>query len=71
MCRPVRLAFVFKGIRFVEEFRRGYSEGRKDLSFSDWTDQEPTQQIAKVKAFLERMFDKIEGKDEEKPVHYH
>lgn len=59
---------MFKDIRFVEEFRKKYQEGQKDLSFSDWTDQEPTQQMARVKAFLEIIFDKIEGKYEEKPA---
>jgi len=55
---------MFKGSEFLEKFRQRYRDGPKTLSFSDWV-HEPTQQMTDVKSFMEKMFDKIEGKVED------
>lgn len=62
---------IFKDSAFLEKFRQRYRGGPKDLGFSDLSFGDPekmnwmedlTQQLTDVKMFMEKMFDKIEGK---------
>jgi hypothetical protein len=51
---------MFKESGFLEKFRQKYRDGPKDLGFEEC--EQPTKQMSDVKGFLEKMFDRIEGK---------
>ncbi|KAF8858695.1 hypothetical protein BDZ45DRAFT_689883 [Acephala macrosclerotiorum] len=55
---------MFKGSDFLEKFRKKHKDGPRDLSFRDRTG-EVSPRMCEVKEFLEKMFDRIEGKVED------